>query len=103
MDCLGDCMLSGGQKERVDIARALLRNPRLLLLDEATSPLDTESESLVQEALEAATSRRTAIVVAHRLSIIAKADRICVLERGELIETDAYDELVQKQGCIGSF
>ena len=86
--------LSGGQRQRLAIARALLNNPRVLILDEATSALDAESEAVVQEALERLMEGRTTLVVAHRLSTVIGADRICVLDGGKVVERGRHEELM---------
>ncbi|MDE6377178.1 MAG: ATP-binding cassette domain-containing protein, partial [Duncaniella sp.] len=97
---IGDrgCRLSGGQRQRLSIARAILKNPPILILDEATSALDSESEKLVQEALERLMKDRTTLVIAHRLSTIKNASLICVMHEGEIVEQGTHDELLALNG-----
>ena len=98
---IGDrgCKLSGGQRQRISIARAILKNPPILILDEATSALDTESEHLVQDALDKLMKNRTTLVIAHRLSTIKGADQICVMQDGRIIERGTHDELIARAGA----
>ena len=94
--------LSGGQKQRLSIARAVLKNPPIMILDEATSALDTESERLVQVALENMMKNRTSIVIAHRLSTIQNADEIIVMKKGEIVEQGKHQELLDKKGVYNN-
>lgn len=94
----GGNKLSGGQQQRISIARAILKNPQILILDEATSALDTESEKLVQDALEKLMANRTTLVIAHRLSTIKNADEICVMHEGEIVERGHHDDLYELNG-----
>jgi subfamily B ATP-binding cassette protein MsbA len=91
--------LSGGQRQRLSIARAVLKNPPIMILDEATSALDTESERLVQDALDKLMQNRTSLVIAHRLSTVKNADLICVFHEGEIVERGKHDELIEKNGA----
>ena len=97
---IGDrgCRLSGGQRQRLSIARAILKNPPILILDEATSALDSESEHLVQQALDRLMANRTTLVIAHRLSTIRNADLICVLHEGRIVESGTHDSLLALGG-----
>ncbi|EGT39940.1 CBN-HAF-8 protein [Caenorhabditis brenneri] len=92
--------MSGGQKQRIAIARALIRNPRVLILDEATSALDADSESMVQEALNRCARERTVVVIAHRLSTVRSADRIAVIEKGNVTEMGNHEELMKNESGL---
>jgi ATP-binding cassette subfamily B protein len=95
--------LSGGQRQRIAIARAVLLNPSILILDEATSALDSESEALVQEALERIMKERTVFIIAHRLATVRRADRILVLEQGQIVELGTHAQLLDKGGRYARF
>jgi subfamily B ATP-binding cassette protein MsbA len=92
--------ISGGERQRLALARAILKNPPILILDEATSALDTESEILVQEAIEHLMAGRTSIVIAHRLSTVQHADRIVVIEGGRIVESGKHADLLKKRGGL---
>ena len=94
--------LSGGEKQRIAIARVILKDPRMLVLDEATSSLDSQSEALIQDALETIMKDRTSIVIAHRLSTILAADLILVMDRGRIVERGTHSELMQANGLYAA-
>jgi ATP-binding cassette subfamily B (MDR/TAP) protein 10 len=94
--------LSVGQKQRISIARALLKNPKILLLDEFTSALDSQSEYLVQQALDRLLENRTVLIIAHRLATVKNAAQVCVIEKGKMIENGSYQELVEKNGVFAN-